>query len=96
MKRTALIGNLNESHLDQPVTIQGWVNRRRDLGGLIFLEVRDRSGVVQVQVEPDSAAFAEADTLRGEFVVEIEGKFQRRPESQRRAGWGISRCWRPA
>ncbi|MFC3859286.1 aspartate--tRNA ligase [Deinococcus antarcticus] len=88
MKRTALIGHLNDSHLDQPVTIQGWVNRRRDLGGLIFLEVRDRSGLVQVQVEPDSPAFAEADTLRSEYVVEIEGKFQRRPESQRKGGLG--------
>ena len=88
MKRTALIGHLNDSHLDQPVTIQGWVNRRRDLGGLIFLEVRDRSGRVQVQVEPDSPAFAEADTLRSEYVVEIEGKFQRRPESQRKGGLG--------
>ncbi|WP_135227661.1 aspartate--tRNA ligase [Deinococcus fonticola] len=86
MKRTALIGHLNDSHLDQPVTIQGWVNRRRDLGGLIFLEVRDRSGLVQVQVEPDSPAFAEADTLRGEYVVEIGGQFQRRPESQRKGG----------
>lgn len=86
MKRTALIGHLTPAHAGQTVTLQGWVNRRRDLGGLIFLELRDRSGVVQVQVEPDSAAFAEADRLRAEFVAEIEGVYQQRPESQRKGG----------
>ncbi|WP_168733576.1 aspartate--tRNA ligase [Deinococcus sp. Arct2-2] len=86
MKRTAMIGQLNEKHAEQTVTLQGWVNRRRDLGGLIFIELRDRSGVVQVQVEPDSAAFAEADKLRGEYVAEIEGVYQMRPESQRKGG----------
>ncbi len=87
MKRTALIGQL-APYSDQTVTLQGWVNRRRDLGGLIFIELRDRSGVVQVQVEPDSAAFAEADQLRAEYVAEIEGRFQLRPESQRKGGLG--------
>jgi aspartyl-tRNA synthetase len=86
MKRTALIGHLTPAHAGQTVTLQGWVNRRRDLGGLIFLELRDRSGVVQVQVEPDSAAFTEADRLRAEFVAEIEGVYQQRPESQRKGG----------
>ncbi|WP_291425752.1 aspartate--tRNA ligase [Deinococcus sp.] len=86
MKRTALIGHLNTEHENQIVTLQGWVNRRRDLGGLIFLELRDRSGIIQVQVEPESAAFAEADQLRAEYVAEIEGQFQLRPESQRKGG----------
>ncbi|MFC4636781.1 aspartate--tRNA ligase [Deinococcus hohokamensis] len=86
MKRTALIGQLSAGHLDQTVTLQGWVNRRRDLGGLIFLELRDRSGTVQVQVEPDSPAFAQADQLRAEYVAEIEGRYQARPESQRKGG----------
>lgn len=86
MKRTALIGQLNDTNLNQTVTLQGWVNRRRDLGGLIFLELRDRSGVVQVQVEPDSPAFAEADKLRAEYVAEIEGTYQQRPEAQRKGG----------
>ncbi|MEF2277583.1 aspartate--tRNA ligase [Deinococcus sp. YIM 134068] len=88
MKRTCYIGELNERHVGQTVTLQGWVNRRRDLGGLIFIELRDRSGVVQVQVEPDSPAFAEADTVRGEYVVEVEGRFQPRPEGQRKGGTG--------
>ncbi|AWT35573.1 aspartate--tRNA(Asp) ligase [Deinococcus arenae] len=86
MKRTAMIGHLTPAHAGQTVTLQGWVNRRRDLGGLIFLELRDRSGLVQVQVEPDSAAFADADRLRAEYVAEIEGIYQARPESQRKGG----------
>lgn len=86
MKRTALIGHLNETHLNQNITLHGWVNRRRDLGGLIFVELRDRSGLVQVQVEPDSPAFAEADKLRSEFVAEIVGVYQQRPENQRKGG----------
>lgn len=86
MKRTCYIGELNETRVGQTVTLQGWVNRRRDLGGLIFFELRDRSGVVQVEVEPDSPAFAAADTLRAEYVVEIEGRFQSRPEGQRKGG----------
>ena len=86
MKRTALVGQLSAQHQDQTVTLQGWVNRRRDLGGLIFLELRDRSGTIQVQVEPDSPAFAEADQLRAEYVAEVEGTFQLRPEGQRKGG----------
>ncbi|MDO4263335.1 MAG: amino acid--tRNA ligase-related protein, partial [Deinococcus sp.] len=85
MKRTALLGELNETHLG-PVTLHGWVSRRRDLGGLIFFELRDRSGTVQVQVDPASSAFAAADELRGEFVVEVSGTYGLRPESQRKGG----------
>ncbi|WP_261663826.1 aspartate--tRNA ligase [Deinococcus sp. Marseille-Q6407] len=85
MKRTALIGELNESN-QGPVTLQGWVSRRRDLGGLIFFELRDRSGTVQVQVDPQSSAFAQADRLRSEYVVTVCGQFQQRPESQRKGG----------
>ncbi len=86
MKRTAMIGHLSPTHAGQSVTLQGWVNRRRDLGGLIFVELRDRSGVIQVQVEPESPAFAQADRLRAEYVAEIEGTYQLRPESQRKGG----------
>ncbi|CAM3721491.1 aspartate--tRNA ligase [Deinococcus frigens] len=84
MKRTAMIGHLSPTHAGQTVTLQGWVNRRRDLGGLIFLELRDRSGLIQVQVEPNSPAFAQADRLRAEYVAEIEGAYQLRPENQRK------------
>ncbi|MBZ9711916.1 aspartate--tRNA ligase [Deinococcus multiflagellatus] len=88
MKRTAMMGHLNDTHAGQTVVLQGWVSRRRDLGGLIFAELRDRSGTVQVQVEPDSPAFADADRLRAEYVAEVEGRFQLRPESQRKGGLG--------
>ncbi|MCP2013533.1 aspartyl-tRNA synthetase [Deinococcus sp. HSC-46F16] len=86
MKRTGYIGELNGTHLGTEVTLQGWAGRRRDLGGLIFIELRDRSGVVQVQVEPDSPAFAQADTVRSEDVLEVRGLFRERPEGQRKGG----------
>ncbi|RTR28282.1 aspartate--tRNA ligase [Deinococcus radiophilus] len=86
MKRTARIGELTSQHAHESVTLQGWVTRRRDLGGLIFFELRDRSGTVQVQVDPASEAFAEADRLRAEYVVEVTGTYGLRPESQRKGG----------
>ncbi|GAA5512185.1 aspartate--tRNA(Asp) ligase [Deinococcus carri] len=86
MKRTSYIGQLNEQNARQTVILQGWVSRRRDLGGLIFIELRDRTGTVQVQVEPDSPAFRDADTVRAEYVLEVEGRFQPRPEGQRKGG----------
>ncbi|GHG06478.1 aspartate--tRNA(Asp) ligase [Deinococcus piscis] len=86
MKRTALIGELNATHLG-PVTLQGWVTRRRDLGGMIFFELRDRSGTVQVQVDPEQTeAFAQAGELRAEYVAEVTGTFSQRPEEQRKGG----------
>ncbi|PYE53042.1 aspartate--tRNA ligase [Deinococcus yavapaiensis] len=88
MKRSGYVASVGEQQLGQTVTLQGWVARRRDFGKLIFLEVRDRTGVLQVEVEPDSAAFAEAEKVRAEFVVEIEGELRLRPESQRKEGLG--------
>ena len=64
------------------VSIAGWVHRRRDLGGLIFLQIRDRSGIVQVVIEPDQPElFAGAEKLRSEFVVSITGNVRLRPEN---------------
>ncbi len=64
------------------ITIAGWIHRRRDLGGLIFLQVRDRTGVVQIAVEPDQGeVFAAADELRSEYVVQVTGKVRNRPEN---------------
>ncbi|WP_144393830.1 aspartate--tRNA ligase [Pleionea sediminis] len=64
------------------IAISGWVHRRRDLGGLIFLQVRDRSGIVQVTVEPDQGeVFDAADQLRSEFVVRVEGTIRKRPDN---------------
>ena len=82
MKRTHYCGELNERQEGERVLLQGWVNRRRDLGGLVFLDLRDRSGLVQVVVDPESPAFAEADRVRGEYVVEVEGAVRARPADQ--------------
>jgi aspartyl-tRNA synthetase len=80
--RTHLCGETDERLAGQPVTLCGWVDRRRDLGGLIFIGLRDRAGVVQVVVEPDSPVFADAESLRNEYCVRIGGTVRMRPESQ--------------
>jgi len=79
--RSHYCGDLNTSHLDQEVVLCGWVHRRRDHGGVIFLDLRDRNGIAQVVVNPDSqAAFASADRSRNEYVLKITGKVNPRPE----------------
>ncbi len=83
MKRTHGCGELRAESDGQSVTLQGWVHRRRDLGGLIFLDLRDRTGLVQLVVEPGSAAFAVGERLRSEFIVEVTGTVRLRPELQR-------------
>jgi aspartyl-tRNA synthetase len=83
MKRSSYCGALRVDHAGQEVVLQGWVNRRRDLGGLIFIDLRDRSGLVQVVVDPAHAdAFRTAEGVRSEFVLEIEGQVRTRPEDQ--------------
>lgn len=87
MKRTLMCGALRAEHAGTTVTLQGWVHRRRDLGGLIFLDLRDRDGVVQVLVEPAQRdAFATADGVRSEWIVEVEGAVRARPEDQQGDG----------
>lgn len=76
-------GTLRAEDADTHVTLKGWVHRRRDLGGLIFLDLRDRTGLVQIVVEPDSSAFNAGERLRSEFIVEVSGIVRLRPESQR-------------
>ncbi|WP_426360223.1 aspartate--tRNA ligase [Pseudocolwellia sp. HL-MZ19] len=81
--RTMYCGEVNESHVGQEVTLCGWVNRRRDLGAVIFLDLRDREGMVQVVYDPDlPEVIAKANTLRNEFCVQIKGKVRARPEGQ--------------
>ena len=81
--RTDYCGNIDASFIDQTVTINGWVNKRRDLGGVIFLDIRDRAGIVQVVFDPDVAdVFATANSVRNEFCVSITGRVRARPESQ--------------
>jgi aspartyl-tRNA synthetase len=79
--RTHYCGELNASHLDQDVTLVGWAHRRRDHGGVIFVDLRDREGRVQVVFDPDTeATFATAERVRSEFVLQVQGRVRRRPE----------------
>ncbi len=79
--RTNYCGLIDTKYLDQTVTLCGWVHRRRDHGGVIFIDLRDREGLVQVVCDPDTQeAFEIADRLRSEYVVEITGRVRRRPE----------------
>lgn len=71
--RTNYCGELNKDNIDQTVEICGWVNRRRDHGGVIFLDIRDKRGIAQVVINPDNADFAIAETIRNEFVLKITG-----------------------
>ncbi|MEK6169809.1 aspartate--tRNA ligase [Vibrio cholerae] len=81
--RSHYCGHLNKSLVGQTVELCGWVNRRRDLGGLIFIDMRDREGIVQVVVDPDMAdVFAVANQLRSEFCIKLTGEVRARPESQ--------------
>ncbi len=79
--RTHYCGELNQQHIDLQISVCGWVNRRRDHGGVIFVDLRDKKGTLQVVFDPDDAAmFADAETLRNEFVLRVEGKLRIRPE----------------
>ncbi|PSW18704.1 aspartate--tRNA ligase [Photobacterium sanctipauli] len=81
--RTQYCGHLNKSLAGQTVELCGWVNRRRDLGGLIFIDMRDREGIVQVVVDPDMKdVFEVANQLRNEFCIRLTGEVRVRPESQ--------------
>ncbi|WP_343986549.1 aspartate--tRNA ligase [Kangiella japonica] len=79
--RSHYCGELSKNEENQTVTLSGWIHRRRDLGGLIFLQLRDRSGVIQVVVDPDfEELFSTAEQLRNEFVVQVKGQVRARPE----------------
>jgi aspartyl-tRNA synthetase len=79
MQRTNYCGFIDTNYLGQTVTINGWVHRRRDLGGLIFIDLRDREGLLQVVVEPEAACFSIASELKHEYVVAITGTVRERP-----------------
>ena len=79
--RTNYCGLISEQYLDQTVTVKGWVHRRRDHGGVIFIDLRDREGIVQVVIDPDTPeAFKLADSARNEYVLSITGRVRNRPE----------------
>jgi aspartyl-tRNA synthetase len=79
--RSLYCGEPNETHLDQEVTLCGWVHRRRDHGGVIFVDLRDHKGLVQIVFDPDrEAVFATAERVRNEFVLKVTGRVRNRPE----------------
>ena len=82
MKRTHYCGDLRRQQIGEDVQIVGWVSRRRDHGGVIFVDLRDRTGIVQVVFDPiiDKAAHQSADRLRNEFVIGVTGKIRERGE----------------
>ena len=88
MRRTHYAGSLRETHVGEEVVLEGWVNRRRDLGGLIFLDLRDREGLVQLVAHPASPAYATAERVRPEWVVRAKGLVRLRPEPNPRLATG--------
>jgi len=80
LNRTCYTGEVSKAHLDQTVTLFGWVHRRRDHGGVIFIDLRDRAGLAQVVVDPDNqAAFETAERIRNEYCLRITGLVRLRP-----------------
>ncbi len=81
MMRTNYCGQVTEQHLDQEIDVCGWVHRRRDHGGVIFVDLRDHTGLLQVVFDPDRAEiFAMAERIRSEFVLKVKARVRRRPE----------------
>jgi aspartyl-tRNA synthetase len=77
--RTSYCGRVSEALLGQDVTLMGWAHRRRDHGGVIFIDLRDREGIVQIVCDPDRAAFATAEGVRNEYCLKVEGVVRARP-----------------
>lgn len=88
MRRTHYAGSLRPEHAGEEVVLEGWVNRRRDLGGLIFLDLRDREGLVQLVAHPNSPAYPVAERVRSEWVVRAKGTVRLRPEPNPRLATG--------
>ena len=81
MKRTDYCGRIDRRYLGHTVSVMGWVHRRRDHGGVIFIDLRDREGLVQIVCDPDAAeTFATAEKLRGEYCIAVRGRVRPRPE----------------
>ena len=83
MKRSMYAGRVREEHIGQELTLKGWVSRRRDLGGLIFIDLRDREGIMQLVINPEtvsSEVMATAESLRSEYVIEVTGQVAARQQ----------------
>ncbi|WP_373768250.1 OB-fold nucleic acid binding domain-containing protein, partial [Jeotgalibaca porci] len=83
-KRTEYCGLITEAYIGQEITIKGWINRRRDLGGLIFIHLRDREGIMQIvfNQEKNAELFELAESMRHEYIIEATGTVVLREEDQ--------------
>ncbi|MDN6069590.1 MAG: aspartate--tRNA ligase [Lactococcus plantarum] len=91
MKRTMYAGAVRLAHLEQRITLKGWVSRRRDLGGLIFIDLRDREGIMQLVINPELVSkevLATAERLRSEYVVEVTGRVSERTQANHKLATG--------
>ncbi|HEQ7446971.1 TPA: aspartate--tRNA ligase [Streptococcus pyogenes] len=92
MKRSMYAGRVREEHIGTTITLKGWVSRRRDLGGLIFIDLRDREGVMQLVINPEevsSDVMATAERLRSEYVIEVEGFVEARQQANDKLATGM-------
>ena len=83
LKRTHMCTEISEAHIDQKVTVMGWIQKRRDLGGVIFIDLRDRTGMLQVVIDQSTigeAVFKKAERLRSEYVIALDGLVELRSE----------------
>lgn len=91
MKRTMYAGRVRSEHIGQEITLKGWVGRRRDLGGLIFIDLRDREGIMQLVINPEevsSDVMTTAESLRNEFVIEVTGEVAQRQQENKNVPTG--------
>ena len=91
MKRSMYAGRVREEHIGQEITLKGWVARRRDLGGLIFIDLRDREGIMQLVINPEKVSaevMATAESLRSEFVIEVTGQVASREQANDKLATG--------
>ena len=91
MKRSMYAGRVREEHIGQEITLKGWVARRRDLGGLIFIDLRDREGIMQLVINPEKISaevMATAESLRSEFVIEVTGQVAAREQANDKLATG--------
>ena len=91
MKRIMYAGRVREEHIGQEITLKGWVARRRDLGGLIFIDLRDREGIMQLVINPEKVSaevMATAESLRSEFVIEVTGQVAAREQANDKLATG--------
>ena len=91
MKRSMYAGRVREEHIGQEITLKGWVARRRDLGGLIFIDLRDREGIMQLVINPEKVSaevMATAESLRSEFVIEVTGQVAAREQTNDKLATG--------